>query len=163
MASSDQDILRKMEEMMARMTTPIIERLHHLKDGQGKKKKVVQEHQDEDSIFDDDFEEKEVKINKEPRKKEKSKETKEMSQEIKKMKDILKRYIPNTSAPNYNASEYCKYHLNHSHSTDKYTHLRHDIEDLIQSGKIPKPPINLLNIKTNPLPNYNVVPPPTWG
>ena len=58
MASSDQDILKKMEEMMARMTAPVIEWLYHLKDAQGKKKKVVQEPQDEDSIFDDDFEEK---------------------------------------------------------------------------------------------------------
>ena len=47
--------------------------------------------QDEDSIFDDDFEEKEVEINKEPKRKEKSKETKEMSKEIEKLKDMLKR------------------------------------------------------------------------
>ena len=47
--------------------------------------------QDEDSIFDDDFEEKEVEINKEPKRKEKSKETKEISQEKKKMKGVLKR------------------------------------------------------------------------
>ena len=75
----------------------------------------------------------------------------------------LVRYASNTSAPNYNVSEYCKYHQNHGHSTDKCTHLHHDIEDLIQSGKIPKPPINLPNIKTNHLPNYNAVPPPTWS
>nr|POE67771.1 hypothetical protein CFP56_31446 [Quercus suber] len=92
MSSSDQDILKKMEEMMARMTASIIERLHHLKSDQGKKKKVVQEPQDKDSTFDENyFEEKEVEINKEPKKKEKSKETKEMSQEIKKMKGLLKR------------------------------------------------------------------------
>ncbi|KAK7832573.1 hypothetical protein CFP56_026303 [Quercus suber] len=111
-----------MEEMMARMTALIIERLHHLEDAQGKKKKVVQEPQDEDFI----------------------------------------RYTPNSSAPNYNTSEYCKYHQNHGHSTDKCTCLCHDIEGLIQSGKIPKPPINLPNIKSNPLPDYNVVPPPAW-
>ena len=75
----------------------------------------------------------------------------------------LRRYTPNTSSPKYNASEYCKYHQNHGHSTDKCTHLHYDIEDLIQAGKIPKPPINLPNIKRNPLPNYNVVPPSTWG
>nr|XP_023883250.1 uncharacterized protein LOC111995578 [Quercus suber] len=75
----------------------------------------------------------------------------------------LKKYTSNTSAPNYNASEYCKYHQTHGHSTDKCTSLHHDIEDLIQSGKILKPPINLSNIKTNHLPNYNAVPPPTWG
>ena len=37
--------------------------LHHLEGDQGKKKKVVQEPQDEDSIFDDDFfEEKETHL-----------------------------------------------------------------------------------------------------
>ena len=37
--------------------------LHHLEGAQGKKKKVVQEPQDEDSIFDDDFfEEKETRL-----------------------------------------------------------------------------------------------------
>ena len=80
MASSDQDILKKMEEMMTRMTATIVERFHYLKGAQGKKKKVVEEPQDKDSIFDDDcFEEKGAKINKEPKKKEKSKETKEVS------------------------------------------------------------------------------------
>ena len=73
----------------------------------------------------------------------------------------LGRYTSNTSAPNYNASEYCKYHQNHGHSTDKCTRLRHNIEDLIQSSKTPNPPINLPNIKTNHLPNYNAMPPPT--
>ena len=44
------------------------------------------------TIFDEDyFEEEEVKINKEPKKKENLKETKEMSQEIEKMKGLLKR------------------------------------------------------------------------
>ena len=75
----------------------------------------------------------------------------------------LGRYTPTTSAPNYNASEYCKYHQSHGHSTDKCTHFCPDIKDLIQSGKIPFPSINLPNIKTNPLPNYHGVPPPNWS
>ena len=55
--------------MIRRMTAPIIVRLHLLEGAQGKKKKVVQEPQDEDSIFDDDcFEEKEVEINKDTNK-----------------------------------------------------------------------------------------------
>ena len=78
-----------MEEMMA---TSIIERLRHLESAKGKKKEVVQEPQDEDSLFDDDyFEEKEVEINKEPKKKVQLKETKEMSHKIEKMKGMLKR------------------------------------------------------------------------
>ena len=75
----------------------------------------------------------------------------------------LGRYASNTSTPNYNASEYCEYHQSHGHSTNKCTSLRHDIEDLIQSDKVPLPPINLPNIKTNPFPNYHGVPPPTCG
>ena len=54
------------------------------------------------------------------------------------IKPNLGRYTPN-----YNTSEYCKYHQNHGYSIDKCTRLHHDIEDLIQSDKIPKPPINL--------------------
>ena len=41
MAFGDYDILKKMEEMMARMTAPIIKRFHYLEGAQGKKKKVV--------------------------------------------------------------------------------------------------------------------------
>ena len=93
MPSSDQNILKKMEEMIRRMTAPIIVRLHLLEGAQGKKKKVVQEPQDEDSIFDDDcFEEKEVEISKDANKKEQSKETNEMLQETEKMKGMLKRF-----------------------------------------------------------------------
>ena len=55
MVSSDQDTLKKMEEMMTRVTASIIERLHHLEKAQGNKKKAIEETQDEDSIFDDDF------------------------------------------------------------------------------------------------------------
>ncbi|KAL0008500.1 hypothetical protein SO802_010002 [Lithocarpus litseifolius] len=43
----------------------------------------------------------------------------------------------------------------------KCTHLHNDTEDLIQSGKVPLPPINHPNIITNPVPNYHVVHPPT--
>ena len=94
MPLSDQDILKKMEEMMTRIIAPIIERLHLLEGAQWKKKKVVQEPQDEDSIFDDDcFEEKKAEINKEPKKKEQSKKTKEMLQEIEKMIGMLKRSL----------------------------------------------------------------------
>ena len=55
MILTDEDILNKMEEMMTRMTAPITERLHHLEKAQGKKKKAIEEPQDEEFIFDDDF------------------------------------------------------------------------------------------------------------
>ena len=49
MALSDQDMLKKMEEMMTKMTAPIIETLHHLKKAQEKKKNPIEELQDDDS------------------------------------------------------------------------------------------------------------------
>ena len=55
MILTDQDILNKMEEMMTRVNASIIERLHHLEKAQGKKKKAIEEPQDEKFIFDDDF------------------------------------------------------------------------------------------------------------
>ena len=70
MASSDQYILKKMEEMMRMMTSLLIERFHYLESAKGKKKKIVQESQDEISLFNDDcHEEKEAEINKKPKKK----------------------------------------------------------------------------------------------
>ena len=49
MALSNQDMLKKMEEMMTKMTAPIIETLHHLKKAQEKKKNPIEELQDDDS------------------------------------------------------------------------------------------------------------------
>ena len=55
---------------MRMMTSLLIERFHHLESAKGKKKKIVQESQDEISIFNDDcHEEKEAEINKKPKKK----------------------------------------------------------------------------------------------
>ena len=49
MALSNQDMLKKMEEMTTKMTAPIIDTLHHLKKAQEKKKNSIEELQDDDS------------------------------------------------------------------------------------------------------------------
>ena len=48
------------------------------------------------------------------------------------------------------------------HDTDSYVCLRHEIQDLIDSYKIPDPEREHPNTHTNPLPNYHSVPPPTY-
>nr|POE85245.1 hypothetical protein CFP56_67849 [Quercus suber] len=172
MASSDQDTLKKIEEMMTRMTANIIGRFHYLKGAQEKKKKSDAKPQkkfgegNSSNSGNNGGKTSEVKVINVRRELTPLGITLSQALETLSTKGFIKlldlgSYTSNTSAPNYNASEYCKYHQNHGHSIDKCTRLCHDIEDLIQSGKILKPPINLPNIKTNHLPNYNVVPPPT--
>ena len=46
------------------------------------------------------------------------------------------------------------------HHTDNCIRLKHQIQDLIDFGKITDPEARQPNTKTNPLPNYNHVPPP---
>jgi len=63
----------------------------------------------------------------------------------------------NKSAPNYNENEYCDFHQSHGHHTDKCGRLRYTIQDMIDSGKLPK--LGAPNILTNPLPDYHATPP----
>ena len=70
----------------------------------------------------------------------------------------LGRHTPNISSPTYFANEYCEYLQSKGHHMDKFSCLRHDIEDLIESKKITKP-----HIGKNSLLECHVVPPPTWG
>ena len=46
------------------------------------------------------------------------------------------------------------------HDTDIYTRLRHEIQDLIDTGKITDPEARKPNTQNNPLPNYKNAPPP---
>ena len=43
---------------------------------------------------------------------------------------------------------------------DVCTHLRHEIQDLIDAGKITDPETRKPNTQNNPLPNYRNTPPP---
>ena len=62
---------------------------------------------------------------------------------------------PNPNTPDYNPNKYCKFHQNLKHSTDNCIHLKHEIQNLIDAGRIidPENP----NTKNNPFPNYNTM------
>ena len=64
---------------------------------------------------------------------------------------------PNTLANNYNKRVYCEFHQTKGHDTDKCTRLRHEIQNLIEQGKIPDPEKSNPSIKANPLPNHRNV------
>ena len=62
--------------------------------------------------------------------------------------------------PNANPKLYCKFHQTIGHDTDVCTRLRHEIQDLIDAGKITDPETRKPNTQNNPLPNYRIAPPP---
>ena len=54
---------------------------------------------------------------------------------------------------------YCLFYQRTRHSTDECTHLKHEIQDLIDNDVIPKPRLtNQPNVHQNPLPNYQRTP-----
>ena len=65
---------------------------------------------------------------------------------------------PNPTLPSFDPNHYCRFHQVAGHSTDTCIRLKHEIQNLIDAGKIidPENP----NTKTNPFPNYRNVPPP---
>lgn len=52
----------------------------------------------------------------------------------------------------YNVVEHCVYYQSPRHTIDKYYHLRHDIQDLIDEGIVSFNPT-----PTNPPPNLNII------
>src|SRR3989442_906613 len=67
---------------------------------------------------------------------------------------------PNTLADNYNERAYCEFHQTKGHDTDKCTRLRHEIQNLIEEGKIPDPEKDKPNVTINSLPDFRRVAPP---
>ena len=78
------------------------------------------------------------------------------------LKPLEGKPLPHTPPPHINVNLYCHYHQLHGHDTDHCTRLRHEIQDLIDSRKIPDPGKEQPNTHRNPLPNYHHVPPPTY-
>ena len=70
---------------------------------------------------------------------------------------------PNSNIPGFDPNSYCKFHQVAGHPTDTCIHLKHEIQNLIDSGKIidPEKSNSNLNTKTNPFPNYQNISPPT--
>ena len=71
--------------------------------------------------------------------------------------------LPNPNPPNpntldYNPNKHCKFHQNLKHSTDNCIRLKHEIQNLIDAGRIidPENP----STKNNLFLNYQNVPPP---
>ena len=62
--------------------------------------------------------------------------------------------------PNANPKLYYKFHQTIGHDTDSCTRLRHEIQDLIDAGKITNPETWKPNTQNNPLSNYRNAPPP---
>ena len=62
--------------------------------------------------------------------------------------------------PGVDRKFYCKYHQNYGHDTDGCARLRHEIQNLTDSGKITDPESKKPNTRNNLLPNYHNMPPP---
>jgi len=58
---------------------------------------------------------------------------------------------PDPLPPRYKANAYCKYHQTNGQNTDRCLRLKHDIQDLIDLGKIEPPRAKRPNVTTNPL------------
>ena len=70
---------------------------------------------------------------------------------------------PNPNIPSFDPNSYCKFHQVAGHPTYTYICLKHEIQNLIDSGKITDPEKSNPNpnTKTNPFPDYQNVLPPT--
>ena len=77
------------------------------------------------------------------------------------IKNNLIRPLPQRPPfPNADPKLYCKYHQTIEHDTDGCIHLKHEVQDLIDSGKITNPETRKPNTRNNPLPNYRNMPSP---
>ena len=74
------------------------------------------------------------------------------------LKPLEAKPIPNSPPPHFNLQLFCYFHQQKGHDTDNCARLRHEIQDLIDSKKIPDPETEQLDTKRNPLPNYRAVP-----
>lgn len=75
-------------------------------------------------------------------------------------KNVLRPMPLQQPLPNANPKLYCKFHQTIGHDIDVCTHVRHEIQDLIDTGKIIDPETRKSSTQNNPLPNYRNTPPP---
>ena len=75
-------------------------------------------------------------------------------------KNLLQPLTSQRPLPNADPKVYCKYHQTIGHDTDTCIRLRHEIQNLIDAGKISNPETHKPNTQNNPLPNYRNAPPP---
>ena len=75
-------------------------------------------------------------------------------------KNMLRPLTSQRPLPNADPKLYCKYHQVIGHDTDTCIRLRHEVQNLIDAGKVFDPETRKPNTQNNPLPNYRNVPPP---
>ena len=68
------------------------------------------------------------------------------------LKPLETKPLPNPPPSNLDMNRYCRFHQQHGHDTDNCTRLRHEIQNLIHSRKIPDPEKEQPNTHRNPYP-----------
>ena len=68
------------------------------------------------------------------------------------LKPLEPRPFPNPVPPYLNLNQYCYFHQEKCHDTDNCTRLRHEVQNLIDSHKIPNPEKEQPNAHMNPQP-----------
>ena len=67
------------------------------------------------------------------------------------IKPLDPTHIANHMPLTWNLNEYCHFHQKFGHKTDNCFHLKHEIQDLIDTGTLPNPNIiTMPNIRKNP-------------
>src|SRR3989441_9931687 len=65
------------------------------------------------------------------------------------------RPLPDPLPPRFNLRAFCDFHQSKGHDTNSCKRLRHEIQDLIDSGKIPDPEEVKPSTTKNPLPDFS--------
>src|SRR3989449_2806416 len=65
------------------------------------------------------------------------------------------RPLPDPLPPRFNLRAFCNFHQSKGHDTNSCKRLRHEIQDLIDSGKIPDPEEVKPSTTKNPLPDFS--------
>src|SRR2546425_2345249 len=63
--------------------------------------------------------------------------------------------LPNPLPPSFNQQAYCDFHQTRGHDTNNCKRLKHEVQDLIEQGKIPDPEQGQPSTRKNPLPNFS--------
>ena len=72
------------------------------------------------------------------------------------LKPLTASRPPNPNLPSYDPNSYCKFHQVAGHPIDSCMRLKHEIQNIIDAGKITDPEKSHPNpnTRTNPFPNY---------
>ncbi|XP_077215619.1 uncharacterized protein LOC143850237 [Tasmannia lanceolata] len=68
------------------------------------------------------------------------------------------RPVPNPLPPYWRLDQYCEYHRNSGHLTERCLALKDALQTMLEKGKLE---VKMPNVTQNPLPNHRAIPPPT--